>query len=148
MKTSKSQYGEMVKSVSPPSPKIKNCLCAFLTGGLICTFGQLLFNLYTSLGAAPDDGYFYVSLTVIVITAVLTGVGVFDKIAKFGGAGTLVPISGFANATVSPAIEFRAEGIITGVTSKIFIIAGPVIVFGLTAGVIYGVILYIVNSVK
>lgn len=136
----------MVKKASPPSPKLKNCAFAFLVGGGICAFGQVLFALYSTLGLSREISFAFVSATIIVLTAIFTALGWFDKLAKHAGAGTLVPVSGFANAVVSPAIEFKSEGVVMGLCAKLFSIAGPVLVFGITASCVYGVILYIVQS--
>lgn len=136
------EYGQYVNAKSRSSPSVKNCLWAFCVGGLICTLGQLLLNFYKNYcGLEPDDAAGAVSVTLICLSAVLTGLGVFDKIAKHAGAGTLVPITGFANAVVSPALEFKSEGLVTGVAAKMFVIAGPVLVFGISASVVYGIIL-------
>ncbi len=136
VKINKEQYSVLVKKHSPKSKKLKDLLCAFTVGGSICTLGQLLYLAYSHAGAESDVAYGAVSVTLIFLTAVLTGLGVFDKIAKVGGAGTLVPITGFANAVVSPAVEFRAEGLIYGVGVKAFSIAGPVIVFGVSSAIV------------
>lgn len=133
----------MADKASPPSPKIKNCLKAFLIGGGICTFGQILNRGFEKLNFSEDAVKALTPSTLIVIAAVLTGIGVFDKIAKHAGAGTIVPITGFANSVVSPALEFKSEGIIMGTGANIFKIAGPVIAYGTFAAVIYGVICYI-----
>ena len=137
------QYSEMTKAASPNSPCAMNCLKAFLFGGTICLIGQGLRDLYAM--RIPDDKTVgtLVSVTLIAIAVILTGFGVFDKIAKHAGAGTLVPITGFANAVVSPALEFSTEGHILGTAVNMFSIAGPVIVFGTAAGVLYGVIYWI-----
>ena len=135
------EYGEYVNSKSQPSPLGKNLLWAFVVGGLICTGGQGLYNLYQYMGLNESGSSTAVSVTLIFIAALLTGLGIFDKIAKRAGAGTLVPITGFANAMVSPALEFKSEGLVTGTAAKLFVIAGPVLVFGISASVIYGVIL-------
>ena len=137
----------MVKQASPKSPKAKDFVSAFVVGGFICVIGQLLNELYLSLQMPADDSKGAVSVTLIFIAAVLTGIGVFDRIAKFAGAGTLVPITGFANAIVSPAIEYKNEGQILGVGAKMFTIAGPVLVYGITASAIYGLILWIASIV-
>lgn len=142
-KISNKDYDKMVKKMSPPSPKIKNCIWAFLVGGGICALGQLYFYWLESMGVKPSMGYTIVSVTIIVLTAIFTGLGLFDKLAKRAGAGTLVPVSGFANAVVSPAIEFKSEGIVLGLCAKLFSIAGPVLVFGITASAIFGVIYWI-----
>ena len=112
-------------------------------GGLICALGQLILNGYTALGLSEQDAAAATSVSLVFLSAVLTGLSVYDDIAKFAGAGTLVPITGFANAVVSPAIEFKAEGFVTGMAAKMFLIAGPVIVYGTAASVIYGLILVI-----
>ncbi len=143
MKPSQKEYGAMVKHSSPPSPVVKDCIFAFLTGGSICAFGQLLGNWYLSAGLKEDVAKPLVSMTLIAIAIALTTFGVFDKIAKFAGAGTLVPITGFANAVASPAIEFKSEGFVLGVGAKMFTIAGPVIVYGTVASVVYGLIYWI-----
>lgn len=139
------RYAEMVKKASPPSPKAKDFVFAFIVGGLICAFGQLLFELYSMLDIPEKVVKSAVPSTLIFIAALLTGIGVFDKIAKRAGAGTLVPITGFANAVVSPAVEFKKEGFVLGLGANMFKIAGPVIVYGVSAGVIYGIIYYIVK---
>ena len=143
VKISKKEYGELVKKASPPSPKIKNCIWAFVVGGSICTFGQLLLKLYGYLGLSEEVSAPAVTITIIFLTALFTGLGLFDKLAKRAGAGTLVPVSGFANAVASPAIEFKSEGIVLGLCANLFKIAGPVIVFGTVASVIYGVIYWV-----
>ncbi len=141
----KKEYTEYVKKKSKNSPIIKNCVFAFLTGGSICLIGHSLKSLYLYLNADEKTAASLVSVTLIFITAVLTGIGVFDNIARVAGAGTVVPITGFANAVSSAAIDNKSEGYVLGVGAKMFIIAGPVIVFGLLSGAIYGVIYYIVG---
>ena len=143
MPTPDKEYDKMTKKASPPSPKIKNMLCAFLIGGTICTLGEAFGFLYTKIGIKEDTVKILIPVSLIVLAAILTGIGVFDKIARRAGAGTLVPITGFANAVVSPAIEFKNEGYILGVGAKIFTIAGPVIMYGAVASVIYGFIYWI-----
>ncbi|MBR2042708.1 MAG: stage V sporulation protein AC [Clostridia bacterium] len=133
----------MVKKASPNSPHLKNCIMAFLIGGSICAMGELLFICYSKLQITEEQARMLASITLIVEAAVLTGFGIFDKIAKRAGAGTLVPITGFANAVVSPAIEFKKEGFVLGVGTNMFKIAGPVIVYGTVASVIYGIIYWI-----
>ena len=140
-------YDSLVKSVSPPSPKIKDFLLAFFIGGTICTIGQLLFIFYEYIGISGEIIKMLVPVTLVFAAALLTGIGVFDKIAKRAGAGTLVPITGFANAVASPAIEFKNEGYILGVGANLFKIAGPVIAYGTLASVIYGVIYFIIKSI-
>lgn len=143
MNTNKEQYSRMVKKASPNSKVGKNCLWAFFVGGTICFIGEVLIKLYMHIGYTLSDSKNLASITLVGVSAVLTAAGWYSRLAKRAGAGTLVPSTGFANAVVSPAIEFKAEGYITGVTSKMFIIAGPVIVYGILASVIYGLILYI-----
>ena len=139
----KKQYANLVKEKSPNSNTLMDSVRAFLFGGEICAFGEVLFELYVRLGADEKTGRAYVSLSLILIASVLTMIGVFDKIAKHAGAGTLVPITGFSNAVTSAAIEYKSEGFILGIGAKMFTIAGPVIVYGVTASVVYGVIVYI-----
>ena len=137
------QYDALVKDLSPKSPVGRDCLNAFWTGGLICTLGQVFINWYTSLGLEKQDASGAASMTLVVIAAVLTGLSLFDDIAKFAGAGTLVPITGFANSISAPAVEFKTEGYVLGVGGKMFQIAGPVIVYGVSASVIYGFIYWL-----
>ena len=145
MKMTSKSYGELVQKSSPPSPKIKDFIGAFLIGGLICTVGQLLTDCYTMLGLSEKAVKMAVPSTLVFLSALLTGLKLYEKIAKHAGAGTLVPITGFANAVVSPAIEFKHEGQVLGLGAKMFSIAGPVLVFGITASVIYGIILCIIG---
>lgn len=142
MKTvSKKEYDQMVKTASPPSPVAKDCLLAFLAGGFICTIGQALLNAYQNLGLELKDARAAVSISLILLSAALTAIGWYDQIAKYAGAGVLVPITGFANSMVSPAMEFKTEGFITGLGAKLFTVAGPVLVFGITASVVFGLVL-------
>lgn len=143
MNISNKEYDEMVKTASPPSKVSITLPSAFVFGGVICVIGQLFADAYSALGVKQSLCAPAASCTLIVLTALLTGLGVFDNIAKHAGAGTLVPITGFANAVASPAIEFKSEGMILGVGAKMFIIAGPVIVYGVGASVIYGLIIWI-----
>ncbi|MBQ2934142.1 MAG: stage V sporulation protein AC [Clostridia bacterium] len=143
MLPSKKKYSEMTKKASPPSPKIKDFIWAYCVGGAICVLGQLFIEFYTKMGLSEKVVKMAVPVSIIFIAALLTGLGVFDKIARRAGAGTLVPITGFANAVVSPAIEFKNEGFILGVGAKIFTIAGPVIMYGTVASVIYGVVYWV-----
>lgn len=136
------EYDLMTKKASPPSPKIKNMLCAFLIGGSICTLGEVFNMLYTKIGIKEETVKLLIPVTLIVITAILTGIGVFDKIAKHAGAGTLVPITGFANAVVSAGLEYTTDGKIYGTGAKMFTIAGPVIVYGCGAASVFGLIYY------
>lgn len=139
----KKKYNEMTKKASPPSPKLKDFVWAYIVGGAICVIGQLLNELYTALDLPEKVVKMAVPVSIIFLAALLTGLGLFDKIARRAGAGTLVPITGFANAVVSPAIEFKNEGFVLGVGANMFKIAGPVIVYGTVASVIYGVIYWI-----
>ena len=137
---SKSDYSKMADKASPNTPKLLNAVKAFLFGGGICLLGQLLNTLFESLGLGERQ----VRLAVLIVaTAVLTGIGVFDKIARQAGAGTIVPITGFANAVVSPALEFQHEGFVLGTAAQMFSIAGPVLVYGVTTSVLYGLILFV-----
>ena len=140
------QYARLVKELSPPSPMGKDCFWAFMVGGLICTLGQLAIMGYTALGLEKTDASCAASMTLVVLSALLTGLSLYDNIAKHAGAGTLVPITGFANAIAAPAVEIKTEGYILGVGAKIFTIAGPVIMYGTVASVIYGVIYWITTS--
>ena len=148
MKISEKEYSERSKKASPPSPAIKDCFMAFLFGGGICTFGQVLFNYYSSMDLGEKNARAAVSLTLVFIAALLTALKAFDNIAKVAGAGTLVPITGFSNAVASPAIEFKSEGFILGVGAKMFIVAGPVIVYGVAASILYGFIYWLVQILK
>lgn len=137
----------MVKKASPPSPKVKDFVLAYVVGGFICVIGQLLSEGYSALGLTEKAVKMAVPSTLIFLAALLTGIGVFDKLAKRAGAGTLVPITGFANAVVSPAVEFKREGWILGLGANMFKIAGPVIAYGTAASVVYGVIYYAVRQI-
>lgn len=137
------EYNRYVARLAKKSPLGKDLLNSFLIDGLICVVGQLILNGYTALGLSEQDAAAATSVSLVFLSAVLTALSVYDDLAKIAGAGTLVPITGFANAVVSPAIEFKAEGFVTGMAAKIFIIAGPVIVYGTVASVLYGVILVI-----
>ena len=137
------EYGKLIKEMAPRSPIGKDCLHAFWIGGLICTIGQALINGYAALGLEKQDAGTAASMTLVVLSALLTGLSLYDNIAKHAGAGTLVPITGFANSVVAPAVEFKTEGFVLGMAAKMFSIAGPVIVYGLSASVVYGVIYWI-----
>ena len=137
------EYQKLVDEISPKSPIGKDCLGAFLVGGIICTIGQFFINYYTKLGLDKTDAGTAASMTLVAMSAILTGLSLYDNIAKFAGAGTLVPITGFANAIAAPAIEFKTEGFILGVGAKMFTIAGPVIVYGVSASVVYGFVYWI-----
>lgn len=137
------EYGKLVKDLSPKSPMWRDCLMAFFVGGLICTLGQLAINGYTALGLEKQDASTAASMSLVALSALLTGLSLYDNIAKHAGAGTLVPITGFANSVAAPAVEFKTEGFILGVGTKMFTIAGPVIVYGVSASVVYGLIYWI-----
>ena len=139
---SNGEYGKMAKKASPPTNKIKNGILAFVIGGFICALGEGLGKIYAEFGMGHDDIKLMIPVTLIALAAILTALGVFDKIAYYAGAGTIVPITGFANSIVSPAMEFQSEGRILGTGANMFRIAGPVIVYGTLAAVIYGVIYY------
>mgnify|MGYP000837994499 FL=1 len=141
MNMTNEEYNEYIKKKQPRSPLGMDMLRAFLVGGLICAGGEGLRALYISLGLDTESAGTAVSISLVFLGALLTGLGLYDDIARFAGAGTLVPITGFANSVVSPAIDFKSEGFITGMASKMFVVAGPVIVFGTLASVVYGVIL-------
>lgn len=143
MKPTQKEYQEMTNKASPNSKIFKNISFAFLTGGIICTIGQIFTNLYVNTGLSIEDARAAVSVTLVGIGALLTALHLYDNIAKVAGAGSLVPITGFSNAIVSPAIEFKSEGFIMGIGAKMFVIAGPVLVYGITASVIYGIIVWI-----
>ena len=143
MNMSPKEYNRYVARLAKKSPLGKDLLNSFLIGGLICVVGQLILNGYTALELSEQDAAAATSVSLVFLSAVLPALSVYDDLAKIAGAGTLVPITGFANAVVSPAIEFKAEGFVTGMAAKMFIIAGPVIVYGTVASVLYGVILVI-----
>lgn len=140
------EYQKYVKSIAPKSPIVKDTLFAFVIGGGICVVGQLIQNGWTAAGLGKEEAGTATAMTLVLISALLTGLNLYNKIARFGGAGTLVPITGFANAVVSPAIDFKSEGFVTGMAAKMFTVAGPVIVYGVTASVIYGIILVLLQS--
>lgn len=139
-------YEKFAKGHAKKSPVLKDCACAFLVGGIICCIAECLYRLYLHLGMPEASVRILTPVSMVVLAALLTGFGLFDKIAKFAGAGTLVPITGFANAVVSPAIDTKAEGMVLGVGAKMFIIAGPVIVYGTIASVVWGVIYYFLHG--
>jgi stage V sporulation protein AC len=143
MDMNKQEYSEYVSRHVPRSKAARNMLRAFVSGGIICTVGQILHSLYEKVGMESEAAGGAVSVTLVLLGALLTAFGVYDKIAKFGGAGTLVPVTGFANAVVSPALEYKTEGKITGTAAKMFVISGPVIVYGVSTGAIYGLILWL-----
>ena len=137
------EYGKLVQSMAPKSPIKRDCFNAFWIGGLICVLGQLFLNAYTALGLEKTDAGTAASMSLVVLSALLTGLSLYDDIAKHAGAGTLVPITGFANSIAAPAVEFKTEGFVLGVGAKMFTIAGPVIVYGTVASVVYGLIYWI-----
>ena len=139
------EYAKLIKDLSPQSPIVKDCFHAFWIGGLICAVGQLILNGYLALGLEKDAAGTAMSMTLVALSALLTGLSLYDNIAKHAGAGTLVPITGFANAVSSAAIEFKTEGFILGVGAKMFTIAGPVIVYGVSASVVYGIVYWIIQ---
>ena len=147
MGNKKSAYQKYADKTARKSPIFIDCIKAFAVGGAICTFAELLFNFYLKLDIKEDTVKILVPVSLIFLTALFTGIGIFDKLAKHAGAGTLVPITGFANAVVSPALDTKAEGYILGVGAKIFTIAGPVILYGTVASVIYGVIYWITINI-
>ncbi len=141
------EYGKLVQSMAPKSPIWKDCLNAFWIGGLICALGQLAINGFMALGLDKTDAGTSASMSLVALSALLTGLSLYDDIAKFAGAGTLVPITGFANSVAAPAVEFKTEGFILGVGAKMFTIAGPVIVYGVSASVVYGLIYWICQMI-
>lgn len=145
MKVTKNEYAEMVKKQSPNSPILKDTCLAFLIGGLICALGQVIFEILVLYNVSEVNAKTFVPIILIFLGTLLTGLNLYDKIAKFAGAGTIVPITGFANSIVACALEFKPEGYILGVGAKMFVIAGPVLVYGISASVIYGLILLIIG---
>ena len=140
------EYDALVKEMMPRSPMGKDCLNAFWIGGLICVIGQFFINRYSDLGLDKEMAGTAASMTLVALSALLTGLSIYDNIAKYAGAGTLAPITGFANAIAAPAVEFKTEGMILGTAAKMFTIAGPVIVYGLSASVVYGLIYWLWTS--
>ncbi len=143
MNMSPEDYKAYAERRGPRSPILRNCLNAFWIGGLICTLGQLLMGIYSTIGLNKTDTGTAVSMTLVVLSIVLTGFSLYDNIARVAGAGTLVPITGFANSVAAPAIEFRSEKIVTGTCVRLFTIAGPVLVFGMAASVVYGLVYWV-----
>ena len=143
MDMSNKDYDKFVQARAAKSPIVKNCIFAFVIGGAICVLGQAVMDGFTALGLEKTDAGTATSVCLVALSALLTGLNLYNKIGRFGGAGTLVPITGFANAVVSPAIDFKTEGLITGMAAKMFTVAGPVIVFGVSASVVYGLIYWI-----
>ena len=147
MNMTERDYGKLVNSLCPQSPMGKDCIYAFCVGGLICTLGQAFLNWYGQLGLDKETASTAASMTLVALSALLTGLSLYDNIAKFAGAGTLVPITGFANSIAAPAVEFKTEGFVLGVGAKMFTIAGPVIVYRLAASVVYGLIYWMYTAV-
>lgn len=143
MNISNQEYGELAKRHSRPSAMYKTIPMAFVIGGGICVLGEALLNMFHALGFGIDESGMWTSMTLIFLSALLTGMKLYDRIAQHAGAGTLVPITGFANSVVSPALDFKSEGFVLGLGAKMFVIAGPVIVYGITASIVYGIIYYI-----
>lgn len=139
------EYDKMVKKASPNSPIVTNCLKAFVSGGLICAGGQILLNLFLERNLTEEEAALGVSIVLIGISAVLTTLGLYEKLGKFCGAGTIVPITGFANSVVSPAIEFKKEGMVFGMAAKMFLVAGPVIVYGTLTSILVGFLYYLIG---
>lgn len=141
------EYSRLVQEMCPKSPLLRDCINAFWIGGLICTIGQFFVNRYSDWGLDKQMAGTAASMTLVALSALLTGLSLYDNIAKHAGAGTLVPITGFANAIAAPAVEFKTEGFILGVGAKMFTIAGPVIVYGVSASVVYGFIHWIIQMI-
>lgn len=146
MNMTNDEYKRYAERHAPRSRVGRNLLCAFLVGGLICCLGQFFIELYGAAGLDTENAGTAASVTLIFIAAVLTGLGLYDRLAKHAGAGTLVPITGFSNSMVAPALEFKTEGFITGTAAKMFLIAGPVIVFGLSSSILYGLLLVLLGK--
>ena len=145
VETTPQKYQQYVQQKQKKSPLGKDLALAFIIGGLICVAGQLIQDGYAAAGLDREDAATATSVSLVFLSALLTGLNLYHRIARFGGAGTLVPITGFANAVVSPAIDFRAEGFVTGMAAKMFLVAGPVIVFGTVASALYGLILWLMG---
>ena len=141
MEITKQEYQKFVQDRAKSSPLAKNCALAFVIGGAICVLGQAVMDGWTAMGLEKTDAGTATSISLVLFSVLLTGMNLYNKLGRWGGAGTLVPITGFANAVASPAIDFKSEGLVTGMAAKMFTVAGPVIVFGVSASVIYGVIL-------
>ncbi len=146
MRPTPNEYKKMSEKASPAGKHLSRFVCAYIVGGTICAFGQLLLGFYKSIGMPESSAYTMVSITLIMFSALCTGLKIYDNIARYAGAGTLVPITGFANAVCSPALEFKSEGYVLGLGAKMFVIAGPVIVYGTLASVVYGVIYFVLNN--
>ncbi len=141
----KEKFKKITKETEPKPQLTRHCIRAFIIGGLICDFGQLVSDIFLRIGYSKDEVSSITAIIMVFLGALLTGVGIYDKIANYGGAGTVVPITGFANAVVAPAIEFKTEGFVFGVAAKIFTIAGPVLVYGIGSSVIIGLIYYLIK---
>lgn len=141
MEMSKQEYQKFVQARAKSSPLVKDCALAFVIGGGICAVGQAIMDGFMGLGLEKTDAGTATTISLVFLSALLTGLNLYNKLGRYGGAGTLVPVTGFANAVVSPAIDFKSEGMVTGMAAKMFTVAGPVIVFGVAASVVYGVIL-------
>lgn len=146
MEMTNREYNKLVRSMSRPTPKWKNSLWAFFVGGAICTLGQMIQNGFVALGVSEQDSGTWTTIVLVFLSALFTSLHIYDKLANYAGAGTLVPVTGFANSVVSPAMEFKAEGFITGMAAKMFQIAGPVLVFGIGSSVVYGLILCLLGA--
>ncbi len=146
MDMSNKDYDKFVQARAQKSPIVKNCLFAFVIGGAICVLGQAIMDGFTALGLDKTDAGTATSASLVALSALLTGLNLYNKLGRFGGAGTLVPITGFANAVVSPAMDFKTEGFVTGMAAKMFTVAGPVIVFGVSASVVYGIIYWVSST--
>jgi stage V sporulation protein AC len=140
-------YKQLVEKKSPNSNLAVNCVKAFIIGGLICVIGQIITNIIAGLGVPKEETSYYVATILVFLGAFLTGLGLYDDIGKFAGAGSIVPITGFANSIVSPAMEFKTEGYVLGVGAKMFVIAGPVLVYGISTSIIVGIIYYFVRLI-
>ena len=145
IKKTDSEYDKLVKQASPDSPIIKNCIKAFISGGIICCIGQFLINILAAYGLVTEERNMAVSVILIGIASLLTGLGWYSKIGKFAGAGCVVPITGFSNSVTAPAVEFKKEGFVLGLGAKIFTVAGPVILYGTLASIFVGIIYYFVR---
>lgn len=139
------EYQQMVKEASPNSPIFKNCIKAFISGGIICCIGQFLMNVFSSYGIVAESRNMLVSVILVGLASLLTGLGWYSKIGKFAGAGSVVPITGFSNSVTAPAIEYKKEGFVLGLGAKIFTVAGPVILYGTLASILVGIIYYFVR---